>query len=359
MTTHRLAVRDRGVNPFVRTLTRAIIKSWRSIWPWGLRPGSPGALALAAGCVVVATAVHICVGFVRPEAVVFAPYYAATLIAALMGGGAAGVLAMTLGGMTAYWLFAPADWSLFTAEDLDNWALYGTSSVVILWAALSYRTLLQRLREEQQKRQLLNDELAHRLRNTLAGVQAILHQSLASESELRDKISARLVALAATNELLFKSEWRSVALNDILIGEFRPYDPAQIHCEGEDVQCPSQAAILVALIIHELTTNAVKYGALSKPDGRIDVSWQKVDNRLTLRWAETVSFQLLPPTRKGFGTKLLSSAIRGFNGNVETSFGPNGLSCNMSLDLSQMNIAGAAKWQPRDADTRVRPTREG
>jgi two-component sensor histidine kinase len=305
------------------------------MWPWGLSPGSPRAFAFAATCVAVATVFHISVGTVRPETVVFAPYYAATLVAALLGGAAAGILAMILGGVIAYWLFAQANWdvALFTVNNLDNWVLYGGSSVVILWAAVSYRSLLQWLREEQRKRQLLTDELAHRLGNTLATVQAVVNQSLASETELREKISARLAALAATNDLLFKSDWQTVSLRDILIGEFRPYGSSRIHWEGEDVQCPSQVVMLLALITHELTTNAVKYGALSKPDGRIDVSWQNVDGRLTIHWVESGNLLLTPPTRKGFGTKLLSSAIRRFHGQVETRFEPSGLNCTISLAL--------------------------
>ncbi len=339
MTARHLIVRGRRIDSFVREVIGAHMAHRRFPWPLELKPGSLAALAFAAACVAVATAVHAAFGLVRPETVVFAPYYAATLVAALIGGAAAGILAMVLGGVIAYWLFAPAEWSvaLFTPGNLDNWALYGTSSVAILWVAVIYRGLLQRLREEQHKRQLLNDELAHRLRNTLAGVQAILNQSLADEEELREKISARLAALSATNDHLFKSDWHSASLKDILTGEIRPYDPSQIHCEGEDVQCPSETAMLLALVIHELTMNAAKYGALSKPDGRIDIGWQNADGRLTLHWAESGNLQLTPPTRKGFGTKLLYSAIGMYHGHVETSFKPSGLSCKISLALPGIN----------------------
>jgi two-component sensor histidine kinase len=273
--------------------------------------------------------------------VVFAPYYAATLVATLLGGGAAGILAMILGGATAYWMFAQTEWrvALFTLQNLDNWALYGASSVIILWAAVSYRRLLLRLRDEQQKRQLLHDELAHRLGNTLAIVQTVLNQSLATQNEVREKINARLAALAATNDLLFKSDWQCASLRDILISEFKPYDPLQVHWDGEDVQCPSQTATVLALIIHELTTNAAKYGALSKPDGRINISWHNVDGRLTIEWVESGSLAITPPLRKGFGTKLLYSAIRGCHGQVETSFPPTGLVCKLSLIVPETKRA--------------------
>jgi two-component sensor histidine kinase len=320
---------------------RAGGRLWQSSWPWGLTPGTPGALALAATCVAAATAVHISFGLIRSETVVFAPYYAATLFAALLGGGTAGFLAMTLGGIVAYWLFAPTEWStaFLTAENLENWALYGSSSAAILWAAVSHRGLLQRLREEQYKRQLLNDELAHRLGNSFAGVQAIVNQSLPDEKGLRETINARIAALAATNALLSKSNWQAASLKEILGGELRPYDPSRIGLCGEDVQCPSRAAIVLALVVHELTTNAVKHGALSTAHGRIDVSWQSTDGYLTMDWVESCGPMVVHPTRRGFGSKLLQSAMRGFDGNVETRFEPSGLRCRLSLLMADIPCA--------------------
>jgi two-component sensor histidine kinase len=340
MATRRPALHGHLIASLVRDAMVASAKGWRSIWPWGLAPGSPGAFAFAAACVAAATAVHIAFGLVRPETVIFAPYYAATLVAVLLGGGAAGLLAMVLGGIVASWLFAPPPWSgaLITPENLENWALYGSSSVVILRAAVSYRGLLQRLREEQRKRQLLNEELAHRLGNTFASVQAIVNQSLAGEKELRERINARLAALAATNALLVKSDWQTASLMGILIGEFTPYDPSRIRVRGEDVQCPSCVAAMVALVIHELTTNAAKHGALAKPDGCIDLSWQIVERRLTMHWVESGCTNLAPPTRRGFGTRLLQSAVRGFQGHIETSFDPTGLRCKIFLPLPEPGL---------------------
>jgi two-component sensor histidine kinase len=335
MNTDRLTLRGQPFNSAVRNAVRASLRRWRSVWPWGLSPGSPDALALAAICVGAATAIHFSISLVRPASVVFAPYYAATLVAALLAGGAAGVLAMIVGGVVAYWLFAPAQWTLapLALANVDNWVLYGASSVLILWAALSYRGLLQRLRDEQHKRQLLNEELAHRLGNILASTQTILNQSLAHDRELRDRVGARLAALAATNDLLLESDWQSASLHDILIGELRPYDSARVRWRGEDVRCPSQSALLLALVFHELTTNAAKYGALSKPEGSIEIWWQHVGARLTLHWIESLDLRLAPPTRKGFGSKLLESAIQGLHGEIETIFAPSGLRCKISLIL--------------------------
>jgi two-component sensor histidine kinase len=318
------------------SLTGRRASSWQTIWLTGLGARSPQAFAFALACVALATAVHLLIGLVRPDTVVFAPYYAATLIATLVGGSEAGGLAVLVGGAIAYTCFAPPEWKFALLRlDLVNWALYGTSSAVIVWAAASYRGLVQRLREEEHKRELLNRELAHRLRNTLASVQSILNQSLAGEQELLEKIKARLTALAATNDLLVDSGWRTASLKDILIEEFKPYDLTRIAWRGEEVQCPAEAATMLALMIHELATNAVKYGALSTPHGRVDIAWRKEERRLILDWDESGNLHLAPPSRKGFGTRLLHSAARAFHGSVETSFRPNGLCCRISLVLPE------------------------
>ena len=105
-------------------------------------------------CVVAATVVRKGLGLISPDSAVFAPYYSATLVAALVGGAEAGALAFGVGGLAAYWLFVPPDWGVasFRLEQLVSLVLYGASSLIIIWAAESYRGLLQRLRSEEATR---------------------------------------------------------------------------------------------------------------------------------------------------------------------------------------------------------------
>jgi K+-sensing histidine kinase KdpD len=158
-------------------------------------------------CVGVATIVRQGLGLISPDSAVFALYYSATLVAALVGGAEAGGLAAGVGGLAAYWLFVPPDWGLaaFRLEQLVSLVMYGASSLIIIWAAESYRGLLQRLRSEEATRQVLNLELVHRMKNLLAGVQSIVGQSLRDREDLLETVSARLAALGATNDLLIKS----------------------------------------------------------------------------------------------------------------------------------------------------------
>jgi len=275
-------------------------------------------------------------GVLGPESSAFAPYYSATLVAVLVGGIPAGGVAAALGGAVGYWLFLPAEWKrddLFT-QQLVSLVQYCIFSFFIIWAAQSHRRLVYRLRAEETTRQLLNRELVHRIKNILTSVQAIVSQSLKGENRaVFDVISARIAALGATHDLLLKSDWQSASMREIATQEFAPFGLLKFELEGEHVQCPAEAAIVLALIFHELTTNAVKYGALSRPEGRVNVSWQKVRDRLNVKWRERGGPPPVPHEGKGFGMKLLQSGLKPFRGHADVRLESTGLVCDLYLDL--------------------------
>jgi two-component sensor histidine kinase len=192
---------------------------------------------------------------------------------------------------------------------------------------------LRRLREEQDRWQLLNHELAHRIKNTLAIVQAVASQTLREQPEALGKLNDRIVALVATNDLLINSEWRGAFLKRILAAEFAPYDPARFRLDGDDFACPSELATLLALIFHELTTNAVKYGALSRPAGRVALSWTRHGDLVEFDWIESGGPPPPDVLRQGFGTTLLAKGLQQFDGKVEMQFAPAGLRCRLSLSM--------------------------
>jgi two-component sensor histidine kinase len=158
--------------------------------------------------------------------------------------------------------------------------------------------------------------------------------TLRDDRDLLRKLSARLAALCATNDLLLQSAWRSASLHDILTSEFAPYGLGRVRLEGEEVRCSSELAIVLTLVVHELTTNAAKYGALSSTEGRIDVRWSAPGGRLKLEWIESGLSGLVEPKREGFGTKLLRSGLRKFDGHVETRFRSEGFGCKISLEMA-------------------------
>ena len=312
---------------------------WHSLWRFGLRPGSVAALLFAAACVAIATGVRMLLGLLSPDMTVFAPYYSATLVAALVGGMSAGCLAAGLGGIAAYCycLFVLPEWRAapFSTQVITSLIVYGGSSAVVIAVTEGHRRLLARLRAEQGMRQLLNDELAHRIRNILANVQALLRQSLGDHPDILKIVDARIIALGATHDLLVRSESRAASVRDILTCEFAPYGLWRFELKGEHVECPSAVVVVLGLIVHELTTNAVKHGALSQSDGRVSVRWRCQGSRLALEWVEGGGPPPIEPAGSGggFGLKLLRSGLKPFHGWAQLQFEPTGLRCNLSLRL--------------------------
>ncbi len=173
----------------VASAARSVFSWWKTSWRGGLSSRSASSFIFALVCVAVATLVRLGLGLVSPDSTIFAPYYSATLVAALLGGASAGALAAAAGGVVAIFLFVPPDWGLapFVLEQTVSVLLFSASSVVIIWAANSYRGVVRRLREDEVTRTLLNRELNHRIKNVLASVQAIIYQTLRDQKDIRDK----------------------------------------------------------------------------------------------------------------------------------------------------------------------------
>ena len=193
------------------------------------------------------------------------------------------------------------------------------------------------LAERRQK--LLVDELNHRVKNTLATVQAIADQTLrsaASPEDFRKAFESRLMALSSTHDLLTAGNWESAGLCDVLKAEFRPYPAERLVIDGEDVPLPPAAAVGMGLALHELATNAAKYGALSNAEGRVDVSWTTENGELRLTWREVGGPPVEPPTRRGFGSRLIERSLQGaLGGSAEQTFEPDGLVCRLRLPLRE------------------------
>ena len=225
------------------------VDHWHELWRFGLRPGSMPAMTFALICVILATAVRMELGRISPDIAAFAPYYSATLVVALVGGVGAGSVAAALGGGIAYFFFILPEGSFpqHAATQIVSLSLYGVSSIIIVWAAESHRAMLVRLRREERTRQLLTDELAHRVKNTLAVVQAIINYSVLDQPELRQNLGARITALAKTNEILTNSQSCATFFDQILRAELEPFDLARFELAGPDFLCPSNAVVLLVV----------------------------------------------------------------------------------------------------------------
>lgn len=186
----------------------------------------------------------------------------------------------------------------------------------------------------QDRQRLLMDELNHRVKNTLATVQAIAQQTLrgsATPEQFAEAFESRLLALSKTHNALTDSRWEGAALGQILQQELSPYGAERVLLSGADVQLSARVALSLGMVFHELATNAAKYGALSA-GGRLKVSWTMEADSLSLEWRETGGPPPSPPTRRGFGSRLIERSIRGeLQGSVVIDYDPEGLVCSFTV----------------------------
>ena len=218
-------------------------------------------------------------------------------------------------------------WLLVSAEFL---LLPGGAVDRIIGVALD---ITDRKRDEEYQR-LLVHELNHRVKNTLAVVQALAHQSFAGSRDhvRREAFEGRLVALAGAHNLLTRESWEAASLNDVIASASAPCDSEgkRLTLDGPDMRVPPKTAVALALAIHELCTNAVKYGALSSASGRVTVRWQVEGGRLRLAWTEMGGPPVTPPRQRGFGSRMLERALATeLGGTVALEFAPSGLCCTI------------------------------
>ena len=194
-------------------------------------------------------------------------------------------------------------------------------------------------KRSEESQQLLMRELAHRVKNSLSVVQSIATQSFRGDRADPVALSTfrnRLVALADANEVLLAQDWSGFGLRDLVDRIVAPYrDPHdRIEVSGPDVDLPPRLNVPLALTLHELCTNASKYGALSQAAGRVSLRWSKVRaGRLDLQWTEEGGPPVALPKAKGFGLRLISEILSVELGSVELSPTQGGLCCRMRLVL--------------------------
>ena len=204
-----------------------------------------------------------------------------------------------------------------------------------------FRDITERKQAEERQRLLVN-ELNHRVKNALATVQSIAAQSLKGADvspEARERFTARLLALAKANDVLVAREWSGATLQAIAEQVASPHaganDKGRFAISGPPVDLAPKAAMAVALALHELATNAAKYGALSTPAGRVELSWTVEGEALRLTWRETGGPPAAKPARTGFGTRLIQRGLTAeLKAVVAMDYRPEGLVCTMTAPLS-------------------------
>jgi PAS domain S-box-containing protein len=209
----------------------------------------------------------------------------------------------------------------------------------IVGASKIARDITERRRNQEQQNLILG-EIKHRIRNTLATVQAISAQTMRSATaDERTAFAARLRTLAAAHDLLTLERWNQASLGEVISKALDPFveeHRARFESYGPSLSLNANNALLVAMALHELATNAVKYGALSNKRGSVQIAWNVLPgnaDRMRLTWREAGGPPVAPPSRKGFGSLLIEMAFQDRGGSSRIDFDPQGLICTLELDL--------------------------
>lgn len=316
---------------------KKLIDEFRRGWQGIAQPSLFFSTVFAAGCLAVSTLARWGVAQIRPD-VFFTPYFPAVFLAAAVGGARVGIATAVAGGvlgLTVNFSSATAD-TARVALLLMFWAVCGFA----IWGVEHYRTIVAQQREdsrrlikEEEYRKLLVEELQHRLKNKTSTIHAVLHQVLQDQPQVWGSIDRRLRALSATDDLIARLDGSGCDIKDMLRSELGPYGHVRFNLNGDSLFLPAKLAVSLALIFHELATNAGKYGAFSSARGLLQVSWSVSEDRLNVTWDETEGPIVEKVGPAGFGTKLLQSALRAFDGKTEIRFLKSGVHCTMQCRI--------------------------
>jgi two-component sensor histidine kinase len=198
------------------------------------------------------------------------------------------------------------------------------------------RDLSGQKRAEEFQALLLN-ESNHRIKNTFATLQSIVAQTLRNATDLdaaREALNRRLLALTQAHDLLGAGQWRGADIRSVVARALAPFSDARVSLSGPSIEITSGHALSLSLALHELATNASKYGALSAPAGQVAVTWDREGGRLHLDWRERQGPAVMPPARTGFGSRLLRALVEGdLGGTLTHEFHRSGVQCSIVAAL--------------------------
>ncbi|MBB3949086.1 sensor histidine kinase [Aureimonas jatrophae] len=333
------------------------------VWAERISSTPLAAWTLAALAFLTALGVRFASDHVLPAGFPYLTFFPAVILTAFFAGLWPGVACAVLSGLAAwYWFIPPV--GVFTMNPSVAVALLfyiGVVSVDLLLIHVTHRavrslrveraqtrSLLSRqksLLDDQQARvrqqAVLQRELSHRMKNTLAMVQAVVSQSLRNALDTRDaseKASARIQALASAQDVLTATDWAASDVAAVVAASVAPHcaDGERVTLQGPPARVEAQQALGLALAIHELSTNAVKYGALSTDEGRVSVRWDVgPQDRFAFVWEERGGPPVAAPERRGFGSKLTERIVPSyFGGSAASDYEPGGLIYTLNGSLT-------------------------
>ena len=195
----------------------------------------------------------------------------------------------------------------------------------------------------EEDRELLINELNHRVKNTLATVQSVARQTLTGRgvpAAVQRGFEARLQALGNVHTLLTEQNWEGAGLREVIEMSAGPHGAADrrpFSIAGPDFRLRPKSAVALSMAMHELATNAAKYGALGVPDGHVDIAWQVDGGRFSLTWRESGGPPVKPPTRRGFGSRLIERGLAAeLRGRVKIEYRTEGVVCTIEAPLDSL-----------------------
>jgi two-component sensor histidine kinase len=162
-------------------------------------------------------------------------------------------------------------------------------------------------------------------------VESIVTQTLSHDPDLAKVITGRIRAVSSTNDIISHAADLQPDLQTLIRAKFKPFGEFRASLKGGDIKLPADAARNLSLVFHELVTNAIKHGALSRPEGRIEISWSTDDTHLTIDWVERGGPHTSPPEQRGFGSRLVAGCMKSLGGKVDAAFPAEGLECRLQI----------------------------
>jgi two-component sensor histidine kinase len=302
-------------------------------------PPSPGrAVAVAVSCLVVAGALRWMLSPLLQANAVYLPFLAAALIATLEGGLLGGVATAVLGGILGHLVFVGQPWRMdFTPSSASALITYWGLSGLVVAVTHAMALAIRRERALNEQLRTVTRELDHRAKNMLTVIQSVIRQTEASAGSIRDfrtLLEDRLQAVSAAQSLLSEAQGRPIPVGELVRRVFAPFaleTRLSTPLAGPELDVSPDMAVALALLLHELATNATKHGALSTEAGKVSFTWEKRGAEVGMRWQETGGPRVELSGRRGFGTRLFKTALPPHLGVVEVRYAPEGLHADVTL----------------------------
>ena len=357
-------LKDRHENDRLRTISKTKVQGQRLIgsmakwinefrraWQGVSNPPLLFSTTFAVASLAASSLLRAALTLIRPD-MPFTTYFPAVFFSAVLGGLRVGIATTLAGG--ALGLFVRFGDGPEGSSRIILLVIYLFVCGLTMWVVDHYRSIVlrqqeasKRLAEEEEYRKLIVQELQHRLKNKLSTIHAVLRQVLQDQPAAWANVDRRIRALSATDDLIARVDGSGCDIKDLLTSELGPYGHVRFTLNGEPLFLPAKLAVSLALVFHELATNASKYGAFSSPRGLLQVSWSVSEDRLSIVWDETEG----PPVQgigpSGFGTRLLQSALRPFDGKTEIVYLRTGVHCTMQCRIPSSERAFETRSEQR------------